>query len=488
MGLCYDTSKWADYLWDSHVEQSVPSQSVLEDGKEKQPEFESFAHDIHSRLYLLNEPSQVENGPEWATKLHDAASELSEWQQLRKRCHNDGFLSSLAAEQVLQSLIRFVPRAKSEDKQNQGQNQSGNQPGNQGNPGQGKPGNGNAQGTNGNGQGNAQSTQNGTSGQPGNGNGSVGLRRALRKAIREATDAVCQAQGQLEGVQEALGLPGNAPSDNTTLKGIDRIRDAHKRMNQSFQLKKIAELAGRLQRLAATKKRSRVRPAVGCIKGITLSGDISRVLPSELVGLRGSKLARLDTLRKIVEKRALSYQMEGKETATRGPIVVLTDESGSMAGDRETWSKAVALSILSTASRQKRAWNLIGFSGHINHEQSIKAGEGTATVLEQALCRRCSGGTDFTQPVARALEILETSATMKKADVIIITDGEAELDKDVAERARQMTKLEGVNFFVVGIGHEAALSSLRGIATSMVKLNTLDSNDPITPVINLEVE
>lgn len=484
MGLCYDTSKWSDYLWDSHVDQSLSSRTVLDDGKEKQPEFESFAHDIHSRLYLLNEPSKVENGPEWATKLHEAASELNEWQQLRKRCHNDGFLSSLAAEQVLQSLIRFVPRAKSEDKENQGQNQ----PGNQGNPGQGQPGNGNAQGTNGTGQGNGQSNQVGTSGQPGNGNGSVGLRRALRKAIREATDAVCQAQGQLEGVQEALGLPGTAPSANATIKDIDRIRDAHKRISSSYRLKQIAELAGRLQRLAATKKRSKIKPAVGCVKGITLSGDIARVLPTELAGLRGSKLARLDSLRKIVEKRALSYQMEGEETSTRGPIVILADESGSMNGERETWSKAVALSILSTATQQKRAWHLIGFSGHINHEQSIKAGEGTASTLEQALCRACSGGTDFTQPVARALDILEDSETMKKADVIIITDGEAELDKDVAERARQMTKSEGINFFVVGIGDEAALSSLRGIATSMVKLNTFDTNDPITPVINLEVE
>jgi uncharacterized protein with von Willebrand factor type A (vWA) domain len=71
------------------------------------------------------------------------------------------------------------------------------------------------------------------------------------------------------------------------------------------------------------KARSKVKPGVGEVHGITLGGDLARLLPSELVALRRPRL-RLHLLARLLERRALTYSMQEKEPQSRGPIVVRT--------------------------------------------------------------------------------------------------------------------------------------------------------------------
>ena len=102
---------------------------------------------------------------------------------------------------------------------------------------------------------------------------------------------------------------------------------------------------------------------------------------------------------------------------------------------------------------------------------------------------RCAaGGTNFDRPVLRAIEVIQTSRTMKKADVVIITDGEADLEPDTIETATTLTRNEGVSWFAVGVGPDAdtELASLAPIATSMVRIRDTDDPEPVMPVINLE--
>src|SRR5207249_4537867 len=46
----------------------------------------------------------------------------------------------------------------------------------------------------------------------------------------------------------------------------------------------------------------------------------------------------------------------------RGPMIVCLDGSGSMEGEKEIWSKAVALTLLEIARRQRRLFRFICFS------------------------------------------------------------------------------------------------------------------------------
>jgi len=171
---------------------------------------------------------------------------------------------------------------------------------------------------------------------------------------------------------------------------------------------------------------------------------------------------------------------------------VLLDESSSMReAGKDIWSKAVALALMATATKQKRAWHLVAFNGGITREVEISAGKATSNDISRALDHGCSGGTDFNAPVLRAIDIIRTSPTMKQADVVMITDGEDSVTPDTIEAANNLTRAEGVSWFAVGVGPDAelGLQSLAPIATSMVRVrNTDDADELVAPVINLQKE
>jgi len=239
--------------------------------------------------------------------------------------------------------------------------------------------------------------------------------------------------------------PGTAVVRHAGPANLNAVRDAHARLLGSHRLRCIAELAGRLERIATQKARSKVKPGVGEVHGIGLGGlpDLARLLPSELAALRRRAL-RLHLLARLLQQKALTYAMTGREPQSRGPIVVLLDESGSMReAGKDIWSKAVCLALLSTATRQRRAWHLVAFNGAIVREVTIPAGRATAADVQQALDHGCAGGTDFDGPVLRAIDLIKTAPTMKQADVVVITDGEDTLEPAAIEAARALTKTEG---------------------------------------------
>lgn len=476
MGLCYSTTVWLDRLWSEHLELSEPARRLVQQGIDKQGEpFAGFPADIHARLYLPSDPEPVESAPEWATRVHKLASELGEWQRLLVMCSRNGFAAAIAAEVIVEQLLPHVPdappaRPEQPTARPSERSQEPPQPG--GRPSPPPPGSGDL------------------SGPPAASDAEV--RAALRRAARAARDAVHTSCVRLEGVSTPLGLslPGASVVRNTGPAGLKAIRDAHHRVSSSTRLCRIAELAGRLERVAAQKARSKVEPGVGEVHGVGLGGlaDLARLLPSELVALRRRSL-RLHLLARLLQGKALIYAMRGKEPQARGPIVVLLDESSSMRdGGKDVWSKAVALALLSTATKQKRAFHLVAFNGAIVREVSIAAGKATPADISRALDHRCAGGTDFDAPVLHAIEVIKSSPTMKQADVVVITDGEDELEQASIDAAAALTLSEGVSWFCIGVGPhaEAGLQNLAAIATSMVRVNnTVDADDLIAPVINL---
>ena len=190
----------------------------------------------------------------------------------------------------------------------------------------------------------------------------------------------------------------------------------------------------------------------------------------------------------MLEHRALTYGMTGREPMGKGPVVVLLDESSSMRADgRDIWSKAVALALLSTATKEKRPWHLVAFNAGIRREVAIEAGNATVADVSGALDYACRGGTNFDIPVSRACGIIRTSRTMRRADVVMITDGEEVLGEAAVEEANELTQVEGVSWFVVGVGVGAAVSkSLAPIATEIFTVKQLTEASTAAPIVNLE--
>ncbi len=461
MGLCYRTSKFSNILWRDHLELSQSGRALVKQGIDKQGEsFAGFPADLHARLYLPTEPDENDDYPEWAGKLHGMSIELGEWHQLKLMTARNGFASGIAAEVMLEQLLPHVPDAP-----------------------EAEPEGGDGGGDNEQKGENKQEEQDGGE-TPSDGPSDSDIRAALRKAARSARDAVQDAESAIEGMAPGIGVSrNNGPAD------LKAIREAHDRIKNSDRLRKITQIAGRLERVAASKRRSLVKPSVGEIHGVGMGDDLSRILPSELVQLKHSKL-RLSLLARILEHRALSYALQGKEPLARGPIVILLDESSSMRnGGRDIWSKAVCLALLSTATKQRRAFCVIAFNGAVIREVSIEPGKGTPKDIQDALDFGARGGTDFNAPVLRAMEIIRTSRTMKKADVVMITDGEKNLEQETIDAARELTRDEGASWFVVGVGREAARTvpiTLGPIATELYQVNNPDETDLVVPVINLE--
>lgn len=197
-------------------------------------------------------------------------------------------------------------------------------------------------------------------------------------------------------------------------------------------LRKIAELAGRLRIRARAKQRTKTKYAPESIVDVTIGGELERLLPVELAQLVIPETELL-LMRKIQEREALQYQLEGEEDLDRGPIIMAVDSSGSMAGIRNEWAMAVAISVLEIAAMQRRPFVLMHFDHHVRATFTVqKPSNVKLEQLVEMVSFFSNGGTDFCAPLSAAHGII-TSGKQKegafaRADVMLITDGQASWD------------------------------------------------------------
>mmetsp|Transcript_24947 Transcript_24947/g.36591 ORF Transcript_24947/g.36591 Transcript_24947/m.36591 type:complete len:891 (-) Transcript_24947:339-3011(-) len=134
-------------------------------------------------------------------------------------------------------------------------------------------------------------------------------------------------------------------------------------------------------------------------------------------------------------------------SSTGGPIIICLDTSWSMTGMRETLAKAVVVSCVSAAHRQKRDCRVVAFS---TEQGVMEAGKLTADVegLQKLLAflqYSFGGGTDVTGALKYAIETIgrgtEESSNMDASDLLLVTDGEIP-DPPVSEAL--MEELDGL--------------------------------------------
>jgi uncharacterized protein with von Willebrand factor type A (vWA) domain len=199
-------------------------------------------------------------------------------------------------------------------------------------------------------------------------------------------------------------------------------------------------------------------------RGLTRSGDLSRMLPAEAHLLaagwprraadsdgdggasgdsnavnEGSRAARLLFMVRRAERQLTSYERAGwaddepsrvtgrrelRPAAELGPIIVCLDTSGSMRGARETVAKALVLECMRGAARQGRRCHVYAFSGpgDVAELELAPDAAGLAALL-RFLTMSFAGGTDVDAPLALALERVGREG-WGLADVLMVTDGE----------------------------------------------------------------
>jgi len=195
-------------------------------------------------------------------------------------------------------------------------------------------------------------------------------------------------------------------------------------LKSSEKLKKIADLAGRMRRVAAAKQRQKSNYLREEVTDIEQGNDTARLLPSE-VALLGDKDLEPLFFSKLVERKALQYKLSGKEKKGRGPIIICQDESGSMTGDPDVWAKAVSLGLLEVAQRQGRSWYFIHFAHNVTRVDKVVQSKEQLDPLQLMECMLhfSSGGTNFELPLIEAARCIEDDGGFEKADILLVTDG-----------------------------------------------------------------
>ncbi|HEY3304291.1 MAG TPA: VWA domain-containing protein [Candidatus Binatia bacterium] len=225
-----------------------------------------------------------------------------------------------------------------------------------------------------------------------------------------------------------------------------------KRLAGNEKLKKLSRMIGRMKFHALALRKKIFERSSEEILEVERGDAVHRLLPPELLTL-SHPLLRKDFQRRLLDQELLQYSLRGVEEKGKGPMVVCLDGSSSMAGDKEIWSKAVALTLLEIARRQRRLFRSICFSSDDAPLQVLDMNPRARYEMEMEKVMDLAeyfpgGGTDFQKPLDAALECLKKSK-YKKGDVVFITDGECQVTPEWAENFRDEKERLGFSLYSI---------------------------------------
>lgn len=274
----------------------------------------------------------------------------------------------------------------------------------------------------------------------------------LSKVVETAAE---NAETQLAQIKTNLGSAGINPrkladqNPEKLLRMMDELRTSG--------LHKLHQLIGRANDVSDNVVQGDWVSRPGEIVDFTLSGDLARTVPSEMVGLL-HKLRRYDLFRRMNDHALLSYEQRLTVPVGAGRIIICLDTSGSMYNNSITaklhhsrlsptelfadttitkfhWAKALALLVVKMSLNQRRTVRVIPFNSEIvvpkphgakaevwkQWEARNQQGEALCSSL---LAQRWGGGTNFCSPLSLAMEMIADEEHYKQADILLITDGE----------------------------------------------------------------
>jgi len=245
------------------------------------------------------------------------------------------------------------------------------------------------------------------------------------------------------------------------------------------KLKRMAQLVGRMRESARALRQRLYERANAEMFSVGLGAELSRLLPPELLSLRHPVLRR-DFSRRFVDGELLVYALRAREEKGRGPLIVCLDGSSSMAGEKEIWSKAVTLTLLDIAARQRRRFRSICFASaetplqvlDLNPRQRYAPDMHQVFTLAEYFP---GGGTDFQKPLSAALDCLRR-ASHARGDIVFITDGECRVDPEWLREFKAEKDKLGFSLFsiLIDVG-PSSLGALKDFSDHITSVRQLTS-------------
>ena len=261
-----------------------------------------------------------------------------------------------------------------------------------------------------------------------------GFLNEFRSVARSACEEAFKEVDELESAIETFCEHSSNYGRTSNILPSEKLKIANMVRNNK-KIKEIADLAGKFKNIALTKQRQKLKSGVDEITNICTGDDISKLIPSELSKIK-HPLLKYEFRKKFLEKNLLQYELKSKENVGKGPIVLCIDESYSMTEDgKHVWSKAIAMALLSIAQKQKRNFSMIHFDTSVKRTDTFKADRRVdPRKLMAAMNHFSGGGTNFEQPIFRALKVIAEDKDDADADIVFITDGESSINKDILKK------------------------------------------------------
>lgn len=316
------------------------------------------------------------------------------------------------------------------------------------------------------------------------------LEHQVEEVARSARESVGRNQSRLEAQVQGFAhdLEGsNAESESwgAQVGGGMRLSagakvELGKKLAVNAKLKKLAQMVGRMRAQARALRRSLFERANAEVYDVGLGAELSRLLPHELLSLR-HPLLRRDFARRYVDAGLLQYALRDQEQRGRGPMIVCVDGSSSMAGEKEIWSKALSLTLLDIAQRQRRAFRSICFSSAdtplqiLDLNGRVRYAADLDKILQLAEYFP-GGGTDFQKPLDAALRYLEQTR-FRRGDIVFVTDGECSVDPQWLETFREAKERLGFALYsvLIDVG-PSSLGALKDFSDRITSISQLASD------------
>jgi uncharacterized protein with von Willebrand factor type A (vWA) domain len=300
--------------------------------------------------------------------------------------------------------------------------------------------------------------------------------KRMQLKTAELAEEIDQAAEDSHDFSREFGQGGRVPAGARLELG--------RRLARNKKLGELARMVGRFKQDARALKRKTLERGVAEAYDIELGSELGRLIPAELLAMHHPVLKR-DFHRRVLEGSVLQYRLRDDEQKGKGPMVVCIDVSSSMQGDKEMWSKAVALTLMDIARRQRRLFRAVMFS----------SGDTTLKVLDLNRERRYQpdlnkvvemaeyfpgGGTDFEAPIDAAVELLGEKK-LKRGDIVIITDGESQVSPEWLARLKDRKGELDFSIFAVlvdvGSAETSSLAQFADKITSIKRISDEHARD-----------
>lgn len=313
-------------------------------------------------------------------------------------------------------------------------------------------------------------------------NGMANTQFDLSDMINDLASGMANTSDTVDGVNSMLDGFGGQESSQVRKLPYDRKLALARAFNNSTKFKDLHGQLGRMNKMI-NKVGKKPSPYGNTVCDIGLGANLPKVLSSELINLTDTDLENT-FFKKYVDKTLLEFKTDGQEEG-RGPIVICLDESGSMSGDREIWSKAFCVACIQLAAKQKRNCKVIAFDTSVKNRFEFERKKLDINKLVDFVEYFSGGGTKYDPALREALEAIEESK-YKKADILFVTDGSPSQVVSEALISKIKSAKESKNFRIqsVLIGKSVKSAAVIHFSDSYIRISELSEDNLMMDVFS----